>query len=57
MPSCVAGNESTLYSLLSIPAGLTGWWRCCHLQLHALVLLIPDKTRPVEQQTQQDLYS
>lgn len=23
MPSCVAGDESTLYSLLSIPAGLT----------------------------------
>lgn len=58
MPCCVAGNEFTLYSMLSIPAApLTGGRRCCPLQLHTLVPLIPDKTQPVEQQTQQDLYS
>lgn len=43
MPSCVAGNEFTLYSVLPIPAGLTGRRRCCRLQLHTLVPLIPDK--------------
>lgn len=55
MPSCVAGDEFTLYSLLSIPAGPRALPR--HLQLHTLVPLIPDKTQPMEQQTQQDLYS